>query len=50
MTMVVSFFWGSDIISERSYLRIHINRVSYSLLISIKMFIFSEVIFFVRFF
>lgn len=36
--------------SEGSYLGIHINRVSNSLLISIKMFIFSEVIFFVGFF
>jgi len=50
ITIIVSFFWGSDIISERSYLRIHINRVSYSLLMSMKIFIFSEVIFFVRFF
>lgn len=42
--------WRSDIVSERSYLGIHINSVSDSILISIKIFIFSEVIFFVGFF
>jgi len=50
LTLVLRFYWRSDIVSEGSYLRIHINRVSNSLLISIKMFIFSEVIFFVGFF
>jgi len=50
ITVVVGFYWGSDIISERSYLRIHVNTVSESILMSMKMFIFSEVIFFVRFF
>jgi len=50
LTLVLGFFWGSDIVSEGSYLRIHVNGVSNSLLMSIKMFIFSEVIFFVGFF
>jgi hypothetical protein len=50
LTIIVGFFWGSDIISEGSYLRIHINGVSKSLLMSMKLFIFSEVIFFVGFF
>jgi len=50
LTVVVRFFWGSDIISERSYLRIHVDVVSKSILISMKLFILSEVIFFVRFF
>lgn len=50
LTLVVRFFWGSDIVSERSYLGMHINGVSYSILISIKIFIFSEVMFFVGFF
>jgi len=50
LTLVLGFFWRSDIISERSYLGMHINRVSDSVLISMKMFIFSEVIFFVGFF
>lgn len=50
LTIVTRFYWRSDIISERSYLRIHISGVSDSILISIKLFIFSEVIFFVGFF
>lgn len=50
LTLVLGFFWGSDIVSEGSYLRIHVDRVSNSLLMSMKMFIFSEVIFFVGFF
>lgn len=50
LTILVGFFWGSDIVSERSYLGIHISVVSDSILISIKIFIFSEVIFFVGFF
>lgn len=50
LTMLVRFIWRSDIVSERSYLGIHVNSVSNSILISIKMFIFSEVIFFVGFF
>jgi len=50
IVMIACFFWGSDIISEGSYLRIHTGRVSSSLLMSIKIFIFSEVMFFVRFF
>jgi len=50
LTVVVGFYWRSDIISERSYLRIHIGIVSESILMSMKIFIFSEVIFFVGFF
>jgi cytochrome c oxidase subunit 3 len=50
LTLLLGFYWGSDIISERSYLGIHIEGVSNSLLMSMKMFIFSEVMFFVRFF
>lgn len=50
LVMSLSFFWGSDIISEGSYLGIHSNSVSTSILVSIKIFIFSEVMFFVRFF
>jgi len=50
LTLVLGFYWGSDIVSEGSYLRIHVDGVSNSLLISIKMFIFSEVMFFVGFF
>jgi len=37
-------------VSEGSYLGIHVDGVSNSLLISMKMFIFSEVMFFVGFF
>lgn len=50
LTLLLRFIWGSDIVSERSYLGIHIETVSNSLLISMKIFIFSEVIFFVGFF
>lgn len=50
LTIILGFIWGSDIISERSYLGIHFNGVSNSILISIKIFIFSEVMFFVGFF
>jgi len=50
LTLVLGFYWRSDIVSEGSYLGIHIDRVSNSLLMSMKIFIFSEVIFFVRFF
>lgn len=50
LTILVGFFWGSDIVSEGSYLGIHISVVSNSILISIKIFIFSEVMFFVGFF
>jgi cytochrome c oxidase subunit 3 len=50
LTLLLGFYWGSDIVSERSYLRMHIGSVSNSLLMSMKMFIFSEVIFFVGFF
>lgn len=50
LTLVLGFMWGSDIISERSYLGIHFNGVSNSILMSMKIFIFSEVIFFVGFF
>merc|ERR1712178_38575 len=41
---------GSDIISEGSYLGMHVDGVSNSLLMSMKIFIFSEVMFFVGFF
>jgi len=37
-------------VSEGSYLGIHVDRVSNSLLMSMKIFIFSEVMFFVGFF
>lgn len=50
LTLLLGFYWGSDIISEGSYLRIHIEGVSNSLLMSMKIFIFSEVMFFVGFF
>lgn len=50
LTLLLRFIWGSDIVSEGSYLGIHVNAVSESLLISMKIFIFSEVIFFVGFF
>lgn len=50
LTLVTGFIWRSDIISEGSYLGMHIDGVSDSLLMSMKMFIFSEVMFFVRFF
>lgn len=50
LTLVLGFMWRSDIISERSYLGIHFNGVSNSILMSMKIFIFSEVIFFVGFF
>ena len=50
LTLITRFYWRSDIVSERSYLRIHVNRVSNSILISMKIFIFSEVMFFVGFF
>lgn len=50
LTLLLGFYWRSDIISEGSYLRIHIEGVSNSLLMSIKIFIFSEVMFFVGFF
>lgn len=50
LTLVLRFYWRSDIVSEGSYLGIHIDGVSNSLLMSIKIFIFSEVMFFVGFF
>jgi len=50
LTLITGFYWRSDIVSERSYLGIHVNGVSNSILISMKMFIFSEVMFFVGFF
>lgn len=50
LTLLLGFIWRSDIISEGSYLGIHVDGVSNSILISIKMFIFSEVMFFVGFF
>lgn len=50
LTLILGFMWGSDIISEGSYLGIHVDGVSNSILISMKIFIFSEVMFFVGFF
>lgn len=50
LTLCVGYFWRSDIVSEGSYLGIHITSVSNSILIAMKLFIFSEVIFFSGFF
>lgn len=46
----VCYMWGRDIVRERSYIGRHISTVSNSILLSIKIFIFSEVIFFSGFF
>jgi len=50
VVIFVGMYWMEDIDSEGSYLGIHVVRVSDSILLSIKIFIFSEVIFFSRFF
>lgn len=44
------YLWGRDIVREGSYLRAHISSVSNGLLTSMKIFIFSEVMFFSGFF
>merc|ERR1712188_8434 len=50
IVLLVGILWRYDIVAEGSFLRIHVNDVSNSLLVSIQIFIFSEVIFFSRFF
>jgi len=50
VVLLVRILWRYDIIAEGSFLRIHIDDVSNSLLVSIQIFIFSEVIFFSGFF
>lgn len=47
---ITCYLWGRDIVREGSYLGSHINSVSNGLLTSMKIFIFSEVIFFSGFF
>jgi len=50
VVLIVGMIWRYDIVAEGSFLGIHVVDVSNSLLVSIQMFIFSEVIFFSRFF
>lgn len=47
---LVCYIWGRDIVREGSYLGSHIETLSNGILTSMKMFIFSEVMFFSRFF
>jgi len=47
---LVCYIWRRDIVRERSYIGRHISTVSNSILLSIKIFIFSEVMFFSGFF
>jgi cytochrome c oxidase subunit 3 len=50
MLRLVCYIWRRDIVREGSYIGRHISTVSNSILLSMKMFIFSEVIFFSGFF
>lgn len=47
---LICYLWRRDIVREGSYLRAHISTVTGRILTSMKMFIFSEVIFFSGFF
>lgn len=47
---LVCYMWRRDIVRERSYIGSHITSLSEGILTSMKMFIFSEVIFFSGFF
>lgn len=48
--LVAAYYWGRDIVREGSYIGAHLSTVTGAILTAIKLFIFSEVIFFSRFF
>lgn len=50
MGLLTGYYWRRDIVREGSYIGGHISSVSEGILIAMKMFIFSEVIFFSGFF
>ena len=50
LVLVSGYYWGRDIVREGSSLGNHVAGVSSSILLSIKWFIFSEVMFFAGFF
>jgi heme/copper-type cytochrome/quinol oxidase subunit 3 len=50
LVLLSGYYWGRDIVRERSSLGNHVGGVSSSILLSMKWFIFSEVMFFAGFF
>lgn len=48
--LVAAYFWGRDIVREGSYIGGHLSTVTAAILTAIKLFIFSEVMFFSGFF
>jgi heme/copper-type cytochrome/quinol oxidase subunit 3 len=48
--VIVGYFWGRDVTREASLLRKHSSIITRSIMVSFSLFVFSEVLFFSRFF